>query len=188
MSLVTRKAYNHPQQVSKRGADDQIDDRAAPWELFDPLHERFGFTIDAAASPENTRLPRYWTREDDALAQDWTTERVWCNPPYSGIGPWVAKAWESYIAGCPLIAMLVPANRTEQKWWQAEVEPLRDGRTAYDLSVEFLAGRKQFVLGNADMHAEVVDLFGNRSSAAIPPNSRPPFGLCLLIWGGRAQP
>jgi phage N-6-adenine-methyltransferase len=132
MSYVAR---NHPQQVGERGADDAVDDRAAPWELFDPLNERFRFSIDAAASEANARLPRFWTRSDDALSQSWAGERVWCNPPYSHIWPWVAKAWDEDAA--ELVVMLLPANRTEQSWWQALVEPHRDrgGR----LSVEFYA-------------------------------------------------
>jgi hypothetical protein len=62
---------NHPQQVAEHGADDPVDDRAVPWEIFDPLRKEFGFTVDAAASERNCRLPRFWTREDNALEQDW---------------------------------------------------------------------------------------------------------------------
>lgn len=182
VSLVKWSAAIHPQQVERRGADDDIDDRATPWEVFDPLHERFGFTVDAAASALNARLERFWTKTDDALSQDWTPERVWCNPPYSNIEPWVGKAWASVDAGCPLVVMLTPANRTEQGWWQRGIEPHRD-RGCGVLSVEFIATRIRFVSAGRDRQAEVVDLFGKRESAAIPANSRPPFGCCLLIWG-----
>ena len=64
MSFVAR---THPQQ----GYNEAVDDRATTWEDFNPLHERFQFTVDAAASAHNTKLPRYWTRTDDGLAQSW---------------------------------------------------------------------------------------------------------------------
>ena len=161
MSLVGFKAQNHAQQVLVRGPRSHVDDRAITPEDFAPLHERFGFTIDAAAAPHNAKLPRYWTIEDDALAQDWTGERIYCNPPYSSIEPWPAKAHDS---GAELVVMLLPANRTEQGWWQREIEPQR---RAGLLTVEFLPGRMRF-LKPGQKH--------------IRPNERPPFGCCLVIW------
>lgn len=42
-----------------------------PQELFDALHAEFGFTLDAAASDDNHKLPRYYTAETNGLVQDW---------------------------------------------------------------------------------------------------------------------
>jgi phage N-6-adenine-methyltransferase len=148
---------NHPHQVGRRGALDDVDTRPTPSALFAPLQARFGFTLDAAASAENARCPTYFTIDDDGLAQDWSGHRVWCNPPYSRIRPWVRKAWDESVA-CPVIAMLLPANRTEQTWWQELVEPYRD-RPGSRLRTEFLRGRIEFRAGS---HA--------------------PFGCCLLVW------
>lgn len=165
MTLVRFKGRNHPQQVSKRGPRPEVDDRETAPEVFDPLHARFRFTIDVAASAKNAKLPRYYTIDDDGLAQSWAGERVWCNPPHSDIGPWLEKAWDEY-ASADLIVMLLPANRTEQRWWHAWVEPWRDnGR----LTVEFLRGRLRFIA---------------HDDTQIRPNQRPPYGCCLLIWGG----
>lgn len=164
MSLVSFKANNHPQQTGRRGARPEIDDRATPPELFDPLNERFGFTLDVAALPHNAKCERYFTPDDNGLLQSWAGERVWCNPPYSDIKSWVYKAWcESRVAH--LIVMLVPANRTEQGWWQDFVEPFR---LTGDLRVEFIRGRQRFIAHDKD---------------GIGANERPPFGVCLLIWG-----
>jgi phage N-6-adenine-methyltransferase len=160
MSLVAFRARNHPQQPTR----DDVDDRRTPLEFWLPLHEAHDFTVDAAASAENAVLPRYWTRETDGLRQWWAGERVWCNPPYSNIRPWVEKAWQSMVAA-ELIVMLLPANRTEQKWWQELVEPHRDN--CHGLRVEFLPGRPRFVAPD---------------KPGIGPNERPPFGCCLLIW------
>lgn len=89
---------------------------------------------------------------------------MWCNPPYSSIGPWVEKAHAEMAAGCELVVMLLPANRTEQGWWQDHVEPYRLDGT---LRVEFLRGRLRFI---------------KKGQTEVKPNERPPFGCCLLIW------
>lgn len=167
MSVVGYRARNHPQQVTAHGARSDVDDRATAWEDFNPLHERFKFTIDAAASPENAKLERFWTAADNGLTQSWAGERVWCNPPYShpNLSRWTDKAWQQ-SPYAELIVMLVPANRTEQTWWQKRIEPFRD-RPGSLLRVEFLSGRMRFIAHNA---------------GRVGPNERPPFGCCLLIW------
>jgi hypothetical protein len=367
MSLVGFQARNHPQQVAAGGAKLHVDDMATPPEIFDPLNERFGFTLDVAASAHNAKCPRYFTLEDDGLTQLWARERVWCrdtkgpctcrchlssaapavnncapgsvstaaqrsetdwranartatenasehdrelaaqtlwsegeysprsdatpspredgsgsvvgtglittgvgsarencrstgpsptgsgaapigniaapiagpwatlsrttssplapmaargpyggtssplveaaiaardqgcrsggsrpipsdtwcascercafrgervfcNPPYSNIEAWVEKAWAEWrTCEVGLIVMLLPANRTEQRWWQEHVEPFRDGRDRQGPSVEFLPGRPRFI---------------RYEDGIVRPNERPPFGCCLLIWGG----
>jgi phage N-6-adenine-methyltransferase len=165
MSLVGFKAGNHPQQMRKRGASDLIDDRGTDPIFFQKMHNRFRFTLDVAASASNRKCDKWFGLKDDGLCQSWRGERVWCNPPYSGISLWVSKAWHSYEHGTDLVVMLLPANRTEQRWWQSYVEPLRDKGGSF--SVEFLPGRMRFV---------------KPTSAMIGPNERPPFGCCLLIW------
>lgn len=164
MSFVSR---NHPQQVKVRGALSSVDDRGTDPVLFDQLDERFDFTIDVAASQHNAKVWRFYTIEEDGLAQSWAGERVWCNPPYSDIKPWLEKAWLEWTKA-HIIVMLLPANRTEQGWWQECVEPYRDrGDIGRILRVEFLRGRQRFVAPGAE---------------SIGPNERPPFGCCLLIW------
>lgn len=67
------------------------EDWRTPRDLFASLHREFNFTVDAAATPANALLPRFWTRENDAFAQDWRGERVFCNPPYGrDSGKWIA--------------------------------------------------------------------------------------------------
>lgn len=174
MSLVKFKAQNHPQQVGVVGAKDNVDDRGTDPGLFAELDARFHFTLDVAAAAHNAKCERYFDLDADGLTQSWGGERVWCNPPYSSIEPWVAKAWDEWHEPDPrcrpsLIVMLLPANRTEQGWWQDYVEPFRE-RSFASLRVEFLRGRRRFVRANA---------------TEIGPNERPPFGVCLLIWRER---
>ncbi len=153
MSFISR---THPQQ----GPNEVVDDRQITDEDFVPLHRRFRFTLDVAASDHNTKLPRYYTIGDDALTCCWKGERVWCNPPYSNIRPWVEKAMQREAV---LAVLLLPANRTEQGWWQDLIEP---GRRAGTICVEFLAGRMRFIAAK---------------DTQIRPNQRPPFGVCLVI-------
>jgi hypothetical protein len=129
VSVVGYRARNHPQQVGRRGANSAVDDRATPPEIFGPLNDRFRFTVDAAASAENAKCERFWTAAENGLTKSWAGERVFCNPPYShpNLGRWLDKAWQQSKAA-ELIVMLVPANRTEQEFWQKWVEPYRDGR------------------------------------------------------------
>ncbi|GAA4075657.1 DNA N-6-adenine-methyltransferase [Nocardioides kongjuensis] len=155
MTLSGFKAQNHPQQTTRRGVDADVDDRATHPIDFARIDETHGpFTVDVAAAAHNTKCGRFWTGE-----------RVWCNPPYSDIGPWVRKAWECW-ASTSGITMLLPANRTEQSWWQQMVEPFRD-RPGSPLRTEFQRGRWRFL---------------KPGDTAIEPNSRPPFGVVLLTW------
>ena len=175
MSLVGFRANNHPQQVTRKGADDEIDDRGTPQDFWDQLHAQYRFTLDVAAAPHNAKTPDYYTRLADGLLQPWHGS-VWCNPPYSGLDQWLTKAWREWRRPGNdrphSIVMLLPANRPEQPWWQQHVEPYRDGNASEErvhgrLSVRFLPGRLRFIKPGA---------------TEVKPNERPPFGCCLLVW------
>ena len=166
MTLVRFQAKNHRQQIAaRRGADDVVDDRATAPADFARFDQWLGpFTVDVAAAAHNTKCERYFDFAANGLVQSWAGERVWCNPPYSRIGHWVDKAWREYQS-TDGIAMLLPANRTEQGWWQQMVEPYRD-RPGSELRVTFLPGRMRFLqLGRTETVGD-----------------RPPFGCCLLTW------
>ncbi|HHF8545258.1 TPA: DNA N-6-adenine-methyltransferase [Escherichia coli] len=66
-----------------------------PFLLFKNLHREFGFTLDGAATEHDTLLPRF---TDDIHNQSWDGERVFCNPPYSDIPSFLAKASEADLA------------------------------------------------------------------------------------------
>ncbi len=185
------KPQNHPSQQKKRrrraqqipmfpaewlsfaeldGELDGIDDRETPDDLFGKYHARHAYTVDAAAAPHNAKLPRFWTRKDDGLAQSWDGERVWCNPPFSRLEPWAEKAHHSHL--CEVATLLTPANRCEQPWWQKYVEPFRDGRVDVDdprhCFTEFIARRVQFkVAGVAEQNST---------------SKNPPFGIVMITW------
>lgn len=165
MSLVGFSARNHPQQAVR----DAVDDRRTPDDVFCPANAEHRFTLDAAASAANAKCERYYTRDTDGLLRSWRDERVWLNPPFSRLEPWVAKAWFEMNAGCELIVMLLPANRCEQRFWQQYVEPFRDKepRDGIRLRSRFLPGRPRFAAPDAPVPHK---------------GDRPPFGCVLATW------
>lgn len=92
------------------------------------LNEEFHFTLDAAASAENTKCGQYFTRNDNALNQDWGKHVVFVNPPYGGpraackgkylpeatLGAWNAKASTASNDGAT-VALLMPSD-TGTEW------------------------------------------------------------------------
>lgn len=162
MSLVGFKATNHPQQTEKRGASDTVDERITPDDLFAKLDREFGpFTLDAAANAQNTKCPAFFDLSSNGLWQSWGGHRVWCNPPYSSIGEWVEKALLATDTGCEIVVLLLPANRTEQGWWQRLVEPERD-RPGGRIVTRFIAKRLNFgVPGNEGGKFKTSAPFGN---------------------------
>jgi phage N-6-adenine-methyltransferase len=92
---------------------------ATPQAVFDALDHEFSFELDAAASPTNAKCRRFYTIDDDGLAQDWHGV-VWLNPPYGrGICAWLKKAADSAEAGATVVC-LIPA-RTDTAWWHDHV-------------------------------------------------------------------
>lgn len=96
--------------------DHDRDSWRTPPRLFHFLNERFRFTLDAAASKENALLPRYYTKEDDALSRSWKGQRVFCNPPYSRAGEFALKALHENKENGVDSLLLVPV-RCDRLWW-----------------------------------------------------------------------
>jgi site-specific DNA-methyltransferase (adenine-specific) len=91
-----------------------------PAELFGPLNDEFGFTLDAAADAANAKVPGcYFDEAADGLAQNWGSHVVWLNPPYGdksrSLAAWVKKAAEAAGSGATCV-LLIPA-RTNTNWF-----------------------------------------------------------------------
>lgn len=90
-------------------------DWGTPPEVFEPLDAEFHFTLDVCATAENAKCARYFTEEEDGLAQDWDGV-CWMNPPYGReILGWMKKAYEESRKGATVVC-LVP-SRTDTRWW-----------------------------------------------------------------------
>ena len=113
-------------------------DWVTPDELVDPLRLEFPFSLDAAANAENTKAPRFFTKEDDGLAQSWGNNVVWLNPPYGDgaarLSAWVKKAHTESLNGATVV-LLIPA-RTNTNWFHELC--LKFGE------VRFVQGRPKF--------------------------------------------
>lgn len=109
------------------------DQWSTPQDFYEKLNSVFQFTLDPCADESNHKTDKYFTEDDDGLAQSWDGERVFMNPPYGReISKWVEKA--SKTKG--LVVCLVPA-RTDTRWWQQFVH--RGGCDIY-----FIPGRLKF--------------------------------------------
>ena len=110
---------------------------ATPQDFFDKLNEEFHFTLDPCADDLNHKCEKYYTKEQDGLAQDWSDESVFCNPPYGrDVSKWVRKCFEEVYSGrCRLAVMLLHA-RTDTKWFHDYIY--------HRAEVRFVKGRLKF--------------------------------------------
>ncbi|EGO2800512.1 DNA N-6-adenine-methyltransferase [Enterococcus faecalis] len=133
------------------------DDWETPQKLFDELNEKYQFDIDVAASARNAKLPKYFTKEDNALIQEWDGN-VFCNPPYGReLRKWLEKGYQEYLRVPErTIVFLIPA-RTDTSYWHDFIF----GK-AY---IQFLRGRVKFEIdgegGNSAPFPSAVVIFGN---------------------------
>ena len=149
------------------------------------------FTLDVAGCVESHKAPKWYGWQDkartpslflDGLKLPWGSTKsgmaalatVFCNPPFTEMEAWAAKAWEEIAKtnGPALIAMLSPANRTEQPWWHQLIEAKRDKRMrgsplGETLTTRFLPGRTRYGC--------MADPEGLEAGS-------PPFGSVLLLW------
>ena len=111
----------------------QTDEWATPRDFFATLDKEFHFTLDPCATKENATCKKFYTRENDGLAQCRDNERVFCNPPYGReIKKWVKKASE---ASGGLVVMLIPA-RTDTLYFHDYIY--------HQAMIRFLRGRLKF--------------------------------------------
>ena len=135
------------------------DEWETPPELFAKLDAVFHFDLDPCATDANHKCERYFTKEQDGLAQHWWgSESVFINPPYSQIDKWVEKAWG--LATCSRIVVLLIPSRTDTRWFQ-DYAPMAT-------AIYFIKGRVKFVGGNASApFPSMVVVFGG-SHAKTP--------------------
>lgn len=112
---------------------------ATPQDFFDKLNEEFRFTLDPCALPDNAKCKRFYTPEQDGLAQSWGGggENVFCNPPYGkSIYSWVLKCYCEAAKPNTTVVALLPA-RTDTKWFHEYIY----GKAK---EVRFVKGRLKF--------------------------------------------
>ena len=63
--------------------DSTRQDWETPDSIFKPLDDEFHFTLDVCATKQNRKCRKFFCQKDDGLAQDWTGEICWMNPPFA---------------------------------------------------------------------------------------------------------
>lgn len=123
--------------------------------IFNPLNDRFHFTLDPCCTKENARATEFFTIAEDGLNRSWGSHMVFCNPPYSRglIDAWTYKIWQESTRGngCKIVALLPVSTSTF--WFHNYVQGKGE--------IQFLKGRVKFK--------------NNRSS--------PPFSSMLVYYG-----
>lgn len=111
-----------------------------PTTIREELINEFGvFDLDVATAPSNPmEAISFFTKEDDALIQEWKGSNVYMNPPYGRIiQKFIVKAIEEFENGhAKRIVMLLP-SRTCTKWFHQLYEHPR-------VQIRFYKGRLRF--------------------------------------------
>lgn len=129
--------------INKGLFSNNSDNWTTPQELFDELNKEFHFTLDVCASKDNTKCSKYFTKEDNALLQDWTNEICFMNPPYSRIqDKLIEKAKEESDKGTTIVC-LIPA-RTDTKRFHNYVWDTKNNKSRERVEVRFIKGRLKF--------------------------------------------
>jgi len=95
----------------------ETDEHCTPKAFFEYIQKvcKIKFTIDVAASKENSLCKKYIDKKQDALVNTWSGN-AWCNPPYSQAKEFVEHAYQNAINGnCTTFLLL--AARTDREWW-----------------------------------------------------------------------
>jgi phage N-6-adenine-methyltransferase len=94
-----------------------------PPEVFESICNRFDIKpdLDVCAEYGMNKCFKFFSPAEDGLAHDWRWT-VWCNPPFSDIEPWLAKADEQHSKYGTSIIMIIPANAACAKYAEKYLE------------------------------------------------------------------
>lgn len=132
---------------------------ATPQDFFDKLNEEFNFTLDAAATWENSKCENCYTKQLSGLLMPWVASgAVWCNPPYGrNIGEWVKKGMLESYEKDQTVVMLLPV-RTDTSWFHKYILGKAE--------IRFIRGRLKFGNSkNAAPFPSMVVIFRNGLSS-----------------------
>jgi hypothetical protein len=100
-------------------------DWTTPRAMFDRLQAEYGFDLDGAASSGNRLLLEF-----SEGSETWAGRRVFCNPPWSSIGPFIELAATADVA-----VLLLPA-RVNARWFHRALD--------LGAEVKFFLGKPRF--------------------------------------------
>jgi site-specific DNA-methyltransferase (adenine-specific) len=103
-----------------------------PQDFFNALDREFNFTLDPCCTPETAKCRKFYTEQEDGLAQSWAGETVFVNPPYGReLKKWVIKCSKEAAT----VVMLIPA-RTDTTYFHEYIY----GKA----QIRFIKGRLKF--------------------------------------------
>ena len=134
-------------------------DWETPQDLYEKLNREFGFTLDPCASEKNAKCAKFYTKTEDGLAQDWTGEIVFCNPPYGRKqDKWVRKC-RKHGADGGIAVMLLPA-RTDTRRFHDHILGKAE--------IRFVRGRLKFSNAeNCSPFPSMVVVYGRKNHSHI---------------------
>lgn len=121
-----------------QGSNDRETEYATPRSFLQPIEDAVGgFDLDpCSGAEESPHAKETFTAADDGLSRDWFGT-VWCNPPFSDKGEWLAKARAEHREDhTDLVLVLLPVD-TSTGWFhehvvEADVVWFKHGRLAFD--------------------------------------------------------
>ena len=120
-------------------------DWGTPDKYYQPLHREFKFTLDAAASKDNTKCEKFYDEEADGTKQPWKGHTVFWNPPYTAelLKAFTRKAiLEARENGVTSVGFL-PA-KTDQPWWHW-IWACYLGQSLAKVEIRWIKGRVKYV-------------------------------------------
>jgi DNA N-6-adenine-methyltransferase (Dam)/Protein of unknown function (DUF3102) len=112
-----RKRRRKRQQLGGSGDNEYL----TPPKYIEAARDVLGtIDLDPASCHEgqvNVRAAQYFTKEDDGLQQQWHG-RVFLNPTWSDMLPWVAKLMREYQSGRVKEAIMLTTSNTSARWFR----------------------------------------------------------------------
>lgn len=115
--------------------------------------------LDVAATDRNTKCDYYFTKEINALDQEWDQD-FFMNPPYSHVEKFMKKAYLSYLK-YNVNALILIYAKTDTKFWHSYIEEKAE--------VHFIKGRIRFIKNG------------------IKTKNSAPYGSCWVIYRKKIQ-
>lgn len=134
---------------------------ATPQEWFDYLDLEFKFTLDPCCVAATAKCDFFYTPAENGLAQAWTEQRVFMNPPYGeAIYDWMQKAYRECRDNGALVVCFVPA-RVDTRWWHEFAAKASD--------IRFPIGRVKFAGATAAAPFPVAIVIFRPSVSGVQP-------------------
>jgi phage N-6-adenine-methyltransferase len=145
------------------------DEYSTDLSVYRQLDHEFHFTLDPCANRHNAKCRKYYTKEQDGLAQSWANEVVFMNPPFGPHGryitKWVAKACYESLERNAVVVCLLPVS-SDTEWWHKYVMRASERR--------FIKGRLTYGGGARCPFPSVVVVFRPPEASVVGARLIPP--------------